>query len=103
MTDTFTAVPSPSALAFAKTEEMKDYLRGYGRPDGLRLVALASFTDWPEAARTVLAARCTRVLDHFDDETLAMIANLEISVPAVSTDVANELALQLQHAPKGVL
>jgi len=76
------------------SEHIKDYLRGYGRPDGKRLSPLVSYDAWRFAASVEIMARCTRILSLLDDESLALIAHGEISLAALASDVASELAGQ---------
>lgn len=74
-----------------KTEHMKDFLRGYGRSDGKALLPLMAYAGWKAAACTALAERRERILELFDDETLALIAQGEISVSDVAANVAEEM------------
>lgn len=74
-----------------KIAHVQDFLRGYGRPDGERLLPLIVFHDWPLQARRVLAARCTRILENLDDETLHMVCDGRIVMPDVVAGVAIEL------------
>ncbi|WP_146183960.1 hypothetical protein [Limnohabitans sp. MMS-10A-160] len=39
---------------------IKDYLRGYGRPDGKRLALLVQYEAWRLAASAEIMVRCTR-------------------------------------------
>lgn len=78
-------------LVSGKITHLQDYLRGYGRPDGERLLPLIAFDDWPGAARSLLAARCTRILETLDDDSLLLISEGHISVPDVVAGVAMEL------------
>ncbi len=74
-----------------KIAHMQDFLRGYGRPDGERLLPLITFDDWPGQARRVLASRCTRILENLDDETLHMICDGRIVMADAVAGVAIEL------------
>ena len=82
--------PSPADAAQASACRLADFLRGYARHDPQQLYRLMAFEAWPQAARAVLAARCTRILDMQDDETLMLIASGAVSVPAVAAGVATE-------------
>ena len=70
---------------------IKDYLRGYGRPDGKRLAPLAKYEAWRLAASAEIMVRCTRILANLDDETLNLIAGGQIDMRALAADVAAEL------------
>lgn len=70
---------------------IKDYLRGYGRPDGKRLAPLVKYEAWRLAASAEIMMRCTRILANLDDETLGLIAGGQIDMGALAADVAAEL------------
>jgi hypothetical protein len=70
---------------------IKDYLRGYGRPDGKRLAPLVKYQAWRLAASAEIMMRCTRILANLDDETLGLIAGGQIDMRALAADVAAEL------------
>jgi hypothetical protein len=84
-----------------KTEHMKDYLRGYGRADS---AALQAFNDaylncasWADAARAELSRRRARFVTLLDDETLDLIAQGAIDLPAIAAQVAAELDAQARN------
>lgn len=70
---------------------IKDYLRGYGRPDGKRLVPLVQYGAWRLAASAEIMVRCTRILSTLDDETLVLIAGGHIDMRTLAAEVAAEL------------
>jgi hypothetical protein len=70
---------------------IKDYLRGYGRPDGKRLAPLVQYEAWRLAASAEIMVRCTRILANLDDETLGLIAGGQIDMRVLAADVAAEL------------
>ncbi len=82
---------TPSSRIHELAEHVKDYLRGYGRPDGKRLAPLAKYSAWRLAASTEIMVRCTRIMANFDDETLALIADGQIDMCALSAAVAAEM------------
>lgn len=86
-TQTPTSTPSIAELA----GHIKDYLRGYGRPDGKRLAPLVKYEAWRLAASAEIMVRCTRILANLDDETLGLIADGHIDMGALAADVAAEL------------
>lgn len=70
---------------------IKDYLRGYGRPDGKQLKPLIKYEAWRLAASAEIMVRCTRILANLDDETLGLIAGGQIDMRVLAADVAAEL------------
>jgi hypothetical protein len=71
--------------------QIKDYLRGYGRPDGKRLAPLVKYEAWRLAASAEIMMRCTRILANLDDETIGLIAGGQIDMGVLAADVADEL------------
>jgi hypothetical protein len=70
---------------------IKDYLRGYGRPDGKRLAPLVKYEAWRLAASAEIMVRCTRILSSLDDETLVLVAGGHIDMRALAAEVSAEL------------
>jgi len=71
-------------------EQIKDYFRGMKRVHAEHLPRLAEFDDWSRLARREIEKRATRIVEMFDDELLAAVADGSLDVTAAIREVMRE-------------
>jgi catalase len=71
-------------------EQIKDYFRGMKRVQAEHLPRLAEYDDWSRLARREIEKRATRIVEMFDDELLAAIADGSLDVTAAIREVMRE-------------
>lgn len=71
-----------------KEEEIAEVLGGYAKANLADLIALSERGDWQALAKWEQTRRAARLLELFDDQTVAAIASGEIDLQALCQEAA---------------